>query len=241
MPSDELSTSGPLKALSSGCSISKENIQSFSFYALFGVKRPEGKQSSSPQWDETDMRRRYRRFSLLFHPDKDGSPEARKAFEYTKLALETLLDPALRQVYDQQLDAAASSVGGRGLSTVESEAVAASKRAADAARDILEAKDASERATRDLLRRQTAERELSAKKMVEELTHSADAPFKELEAALVYEWNIDEELLLQKEEEVCRLLHRLSQLHDAETSGSSGGYQQEFLGEAEQVQKKRKL
>lgn len=220
--------------------ITKENIHQVNYYELFDIARPSpsfhshgagsapnrGAHENEILIDESDLRRRFRRYSLLFHPDKDSSPEAKAAFEYVRLALETLLDPALRASYEQELSSsegegpAGSSPFSRGMTSSHEKnsqhaaaAAAAAQEAADA-EALLNERDAQQRAAREAQWRAAAEKEASAKRMAEELTHSADAPLHEIERALVREWNIDEELLQQKEKEVFQFLQQLQHLEE---------------------------
>jgi len=52
----------------------------------------------------SDVRRAFRKASLLLHPDKCSHERAREAFELAKKANETLADEAARAAYDARLD-----------------------------------------------------------------------------------------------------------------------------------------
>jgi len=63
-----------------------------SHYEILGV---------APDADEEAIKTAYRRAAREFHPDVNGAPEARVAFEQATTAYETLLDPERRKAYDQ--------------------------------------------------------------------------------------------------------------------------------------------
>lgn len=219
--------------------ITKENIHQVNYYELFGIDHASlgfsnassGSSSSSSvrpdgTLDEGELRRHFRRFSLLFHPDKDSSPEAAAAFEYVSLALATLLDPVLRQAYDEKCAPKGYSLGKSSKpssSSSSSHTAAAMAAEAVAAEALLNERDAQQRAAREAKSRAASEKEASAKRMVEELTHSADTSFRVMEQSLIREWNIDEELLRQKEEEVLRLLKQIQCLDERERREEEDG------------------
>eukprot|EP00796_Vickermania_ingenoplastis_P010575 gene10575-7345_t len=193
--------------------ITKESITDCTYYEIFGLE------AKAATIDETELRRRYRRYSLSFHPDKDPSAAARNAFETVNRALETLLDPALRQQYDALLRS--SSSGGDGGPGGNSSCAAdeATRRAAEGARfaeDLLRARAEEQRAAREATLRAAEEKAKAARQLAHELTHSADTPFREMERELVREWNIDEALLRQKETEVRSLLRQLHRFYAGE-------------------------
>lgn len=191
-------------------SITKDNIHRVNYYALFGLPMPVFTHTAaSLTLDETEMRRRYRRFSLLFHPDKDASPAARAAFEYVNLALETLLDESLRREYDRTLRGG----GGSSSTAVLGDEALERRRAAAEAEEILKARDAQQRAAREAERQAAEAKATYSRQLVEELTRSTDTPFREMEAALVRDWDIDEDLLLQKESEVMGFLQELRRFY----------------------------
>lgn len=216
--------------------ITKENIHRVNYYELFGIDHASlgssnaSSSSSSVRpdgtLDEGELRRHFRRFSLLFHPDKDSSPEASAAFEYVSVALATLLDPALRQAYDEKCDPKGHSLEESSKpsgSSSGSNTAAAMAAEAVAAEALLNERDAQQRAAREAKSRAAAEKEASARRMVEELTHSADTSFRAMEQSLLREWNIDEELLRQKEEEVLRLLKQIQCLDERERREEEDG------------------
>ncbi|MBL7851401.1 MAG: DnaJ domain-containing protein [Cyclobacteriaceae bacterium] len=51
-----------------------------------------------------DVKRAYRRLAVLFHPDKNSSPEALRLFQEVNEAHEVLSDPLKRSNYDSLLD-----------------------------------------------------------------------------------------------------------------------------------------
>ncbi|RNF02168.1 DnaJ chaperone protein [Trypanosoma rangeli] len=77
--------------------VRKETILGLSYYEIFSLD------PSASDVDFNSVHRAYRRFALLFHPDKDPSPAARLAFERVKLAAETLTDPLKRREYDEMM------------------------------------------------------------------------------------------------------------------------------------------
>lgn len=206
--------------------ITKENIANFSYYELFGLPTPTRAGGGGPSAvikEEGELRKRYRRYSLLFHPDKDDSDAARVAFERVGTALETLLDPQLREAYDETLldprrASAPAASSARGASMQQ-------RAAADAqyAEDILTARHAQMESERVAAQRAAEAKAAQARQIAEELTGGAEAPFKAMEAALVHEWNIDEELLEQKEREVRRRLRELDRFYSGEEEKEEAG------------------
>lgn len=184
-------------------SVTKHNIQQFTFYELFGVAAAAGSVS------EKDVRRSYRRFSLLFHPDKDDSAEARDAFLYVNKALETLLTPELRRDYDDSLKAPSPSTSTGSSSQRAWEATMRAAEEARRAEEVLTAKDAQRKAEQEALRRTAQAQEDSIRQFVRDLTQHHDAPFREMEKEIIRDWNVDRALLKQKEVEVKKLLKEL--------------------------------
>jgi len=54
----------------------------------------------SPTATQSEIRKAYRKQSLLYHPDKNPSPVAAQKFHYLDLARAILLSPAARTAYD---------------------------------------------------------------------------------------------------------------------------------------------
>ena len=72
------------------------------YYTLLSLPFPLATTTSV----EAQIRRAYRKTSLLYHPDKvRPTPENTRKFQLLQIALETLLDPAERAKYDSRLNA----------------------------------------------------------------------------------------------------------------------------------------
>jgi DnaJ homolog subfamily C member 17 len=56
--------------------------------------------SVPPDANDSQIRKSYRKQSLLYHPDKNPSPTAALKFHHLKLALDILLSPSARVAYD---------------------------------------------------------------------------------------------------------------------------------------------
>ena len=59
------------------------------------------KKSDTLNMSDYDIRKAYRKLALKYHPDRNKEVSAREKFERIKLASEILLNPALREKYNQ--------------------------------------------------------------------------------------------------------------------------------------------
>ncbi|KAG5494465.1 hypothetical protein GH5_02487 [Leishmania sp. Ghana 2012 LV757] len=214
--------------------ITKDNIDTFNYFQLFGLATPAPSApaaagcssggdtgNSASVIDVAAVRRVYRRLSLRFHPDKDGSDEARHAFEVVRTALETVIDSAKLAAYTKTL----VEVGGDATSSaVPGEEARQRQRAQQAhdeaqwAADML-AQRAQERLAKEAAARQAAqEREEAAQQLLSELTSSLNTPFQLMEAELVRDWDVDEEMVAMKTKEVMKLLRQLASADSVWTS-----------------------
>lgn len=62
------------------------------FYKVLGV---------SPESNEDEIKKAYRKLALKFHPDKNSDADAEDRFKEIAEAYEILTDPKKRSVYDQ--------------------------------------------------------------------------------------------------------------------------------------------
>ncbi|KAH9588973.1 DnaJ domain [Trypanosoma melophagium] len=186
--------------------VQKHTVLRLTYYEIFSLD------PTSRNIDLVAVQRAYRRFALLFHPDKDPTPAARLAFERIKLAAETLADPQKRRDYDEellQISQRQERHDGVGSSRQkQQEEVEEEARVADM---ILRQKEAESAAKAAATREEEEEKEAAAQQMLHELTNVLTTPFKRMESALVYEWDIDEDLLQMKEKEVDALMRKLRQ------------------------------
>lgn len=189
--------------------VQKETIQHLTFYEIFSLD------PAVREIDFQSVHRAYRRFALLFHPDKDPSPTAREAFERVKLAVETLTDPQRRRDYDEELLQRSQRHSGVGaLSAQQRRQQEEMEEEARVADMILRQKEAATAAKAAATLEEEREKEAAAKRMLHELTHGLTTPFKRMEAELVHEWDIDVDLLEMKEKEVQSLLRKLREYDD---------------------------
>ncbi|AYU82265.1 DNAJ family-like protein [Leishmania infantum JPCM5] len=204
--------------------ITKENIDSFNYFQLFGLATPTatsaaastggsggGSDAAIPDIDVAAVRRVYRRLSLRFHPDKDDSEEARHAFEVVHTALETIIDPTKLAAYLKTL----VEGSGAGGSRVPGEEARQRQRAHQAHVEAQWAatmlvQRAQERLAKEAAARQAAqEREEATQRLLSELTSSLNTPFQLMEAELVRDWDVDEEMVAIKTKEVTKVLRQL--------------------------------
>ncbi|KPA84346.1 DNAJ family-like protein [Leptomonas pyrrhocoris] len=207
--------------------ITKENIDSFNYFQLFGLTLPVDSASSSAA-DDVDVatiRRVYRRLSLRFHPDKDDSAEARHAFEVVHTALETVIDAAKRAVYLNDLSDADGKQK-RSSKTTDEDArqrqrTQQAQEEAQWAADLLAQREQQRRAKEAAARQAAQEREEAAQRLLSELTSTLHTPFQQMEAELVRDWDVDEEIVAMKTKEVMKLLRQLAPAGHASDSEES--------------------
>nr|CAJ2480024.1 unnamed protein product [Leishmania braziliensis] len=206
--------------------ITKDNIDTFNYFQLFGLVTPTTSSTATAAGsngggndvtlsviDVAAVRRTYRRLSLRFHPDKDDSDEARHAFEVVRTALETIIDSTKLAAYVKTLDTACGGAGSGGHPGEEARQRQRAQQAhveAEWAADML-IQRAQERLAKEAAARQAAqEREEAAQQLLSELTSSLNTPFQLMEAELVRDWDVDEEMVSMKTKEVMKLLHQLA-------------------------------
>ncbi|KZT07224.1 DnaJ-domain-containing protein [Laetiporus sulphureus 93-53] len=76
------------------------------YYDLLGV---------SPDVNDTDLKKAYRKQAIKFHPDKNPSPDAEEKFKDISKAYQVLSDPNLRAVYDRNGAKMVDKEGGVGM------------------------------------------------------------------------------------------------------------------------------
>ncbi|KAI9062530.1 DnaJ-domain-containing protein [Trametes sanguinea] len=76
------------------------------YYDLLGV---------SPDVDDTELKKAYRRQAIKYHPDKNPSPDAEEKFKEISKAYQILSDPNLRAVYDKNGAKMVDKEGGVGM------------------------------------------------------------------------------------------------------------------------------
>lgn len=219
--------------------ITKHNIAQLSYYEVFHID------PCTHEIDTTALRREYRRYSLMFHPDKDGSPEARAAFDVVAHALETLSDPALRKAYDaaqrqahshaaeasSRMAGGASAFHGAATTTHSAEAERLQRAEEDArsAEYVLRQKEQAYAMQSAEAERDREARSAAARRMLDELTNSLETPFQQMESALIDEWDINEELLDMKVLEVERLLAKVRDMQGADEEEEEEGQEDESM------------
>lgn len=67
-------------------------VKETKFYDILEVK---------PDASDSDLKKSFRKMALIYHPDKNSSPEASEKFKEISLAYEVLSNPEKRQIYDQ--------------------------------------------------------------------------------------------------------------------------------------------
>ena len=167
--------------------VTKLNYDSLNFYELYNLPSS----SVDDPVDVSLVKKLFRRLSLVFHSDKDASPEARCVFERLKLAADTLCDPERRAEYNslvlsKEQDAVAK--------------IAVLKRAADAAAQL----DSRERAgyRPSTTSRVAQERATVNYQLHEELAAMAQASPRVAEEHMMAALEVDDDTLEQKEVEV---------------------------------------
>ncbi|CCW69330.1 unnamed protein product [Phytomonas sp. Hart1] len=207
---------GKVEGATSTVRITKDTIQSLNYYEIFHLPSPVSTSSTSSSSstsgifiDAQALQRAYRRYSLLFHPDKDPSPEAREAFERVKIALDTLIDSEKRSAYDASLRKAEEPTAGGANSVEELHRKRQAEKDAKWAEFILKQKENQRAASEDAKRRDIVEREETMQRIHAELTSSLETPFKQMEREVVSDWDVDAELLQMKLQDVEKLLQEI--------------------------------
>jgi curved DNA-binding protein CbpA len=194
--------------------ITKHNINSFDYFQLFGLTLPvDG--VGAVDIDIAAVRRVYRRLSLRFHPDKDDSDEARYAFGVVHTALETVMDPVKRAAYIQERRAEAEGVGGSSKGCADEDArqrqrTQQAQEEAQWAAEVLNQREQQRRAKEAAALQAAQEREEAAQRVLSELTSTLNTPFQQMEAELVRDWDVDEEMVEMKMNDVINLLRLLA-------------------------------
>ena len=172
--------------------LSKENYLDLSLYAVLGID------DESAPIDANALQKKYRRLSVVFHPDKDPSVEARNVFERVKLALDTITNEKLRADYDESRRIASSTAVSKGL-------------AARAATDVMR-RETEQAELRRRQREEAASKDAAAQAMHQELMGRLKrCPLRTAEEEMLADWEVDEELLDSKRLLVERLLRELEQ------------------------------
>ena len=76
--------------------VAKRVLSAPTYYAIFGVEK-------GAVFDETVVRKAYRKLAIKLHPDKNDAAEAKEAFQKVGEALSTLTDPFKRLQYDSKM------------------------------------------------------------------------------------------------------------------------------------------
>lgn len=143
-----------------------------------------------------NIRRRFRRLSIHFHPDKNTAEDARVVYERLTLAAETLTDPARRAEYDADLaklsagdakDAARRQRAKEAGQRLDAAEAAAAMRAATAPTSVVSAAtaalDARQQAAEQLLASLAAETPgAEAARLEDEMVAAWDVSWAELDA-----------------------------------------------------------
>ena len=174
--------------------VTKANFKDLTFYELYGIT------DEKLPIDVTAVRKKYRKMSVLFHPDKD--PSARDIFEHIKLALDTLTDESRRKDYDDaRLDLLKKTKwetevhqnvhqAGLDVSRREAEAIARRQQQAAAERVRAHVVDSIHSELMSAVRR---------------------CPVRAAEEEMLDDWDVDVDLLAAKETQVQMLLDALQQ------------------------------
>ena len=173
--------------------VTKASYLSLSLYAILGVE------DELAPIDAQALQKKYRRLSVVFHPDKDASAEARNVFERVKLALDTLTNEQLRAQYDESRRVATSTAASKD---------SAARAATDVARRETEQAELRRRQRED-----AAEKDAAAQAMHQELMGRLKrCPLRAAEEEMLEDWDVDEELLASKQQQVERVLQELEQV-----------------------------
>jgi curved DNA-binding protein CbpA len=183
--------------------ITKENYASLTLYECLGIESVE----ALSRVDDKELQRRFRRRSLLVHPDKDPSPEAREAFEKLKLAAETLTDAKKRSDYLRSLSFQNS--GGADVSEAVLRAHEEAQATVRAATDALHAREQAYVAKLAAIRSAETRRRNAAASMISDLVTSSSS-YRDLEDQVVEEWDVDAAMVKRKAREVAQLLASLA-------------------------------
>ncbi|KPI86043.1 DNAJ family-like protein [Leptomonas seymouri] len=207
--------------------ITKDNIESVDYFQLFGLSVPING-AGTDDIDISTVRRVYRRLSLRFHPDKDSSDEARHAFEVLHTALETVIDPTKRADYIRSLSDADDAQRREGAASDDDvrqrQRTQQAQEEAQWAADLLAQREQQRRAREAAVRQAAQEREEAAQRLLAELTSELNTPFQQMEAELVRDWDVDEEMVDMKMKDVWKLLRQLAPAGQTGDPGEGAEY-----------------
>ncbi|TFK29661.1 DnaJ-domain-containing protein [Coprinopsis marcescibilis] len=137
--------------------------------------------------DDTVLKKAYRKQAMVYHPDKNTSPDAEEKFKDISKAYQVLSDPNLRAVYDKN---GKGMVDKEGAINIEDAAgffanVFGGERFSDYIGEIAIMKDMTSMATTMMSDEEKAEieRQLNAHKEEDQLRHVTNAPHEPASAA----------------------------------------------------------